>query len=148
MLVLATFSFGLSFFAYGILLVPFLLVLFLFGIAFGIFGSGLVLRFGPAAEWFIWPIPAMLSPFAGVFYPLSTLPWWMRAISRILPPSYVFEGIRAIVSGGAVSGNNRANSLEYIRRRQDTRDQTHPPGTWRADKRRRRRAKEWRESAR
>ncbi len=104
MLVLATVCFGLSFFAYGILLVPFLLVLFLFGIAFGIVGSGLVLRFGPAAEWFIWPIPAMLSPFAGVFYPLSTLPWWMRAVSRILPPSYVFEGIFAIVSGGAVSG--------------------------------------------
>jgi ABC-2 type transport system permease protein len=52
----------------------------------------------------VWPIPAILSPFAGVFYPLSTLPWWMRLISRILPPSYVFEGMRAIVSGGRASG--------------------------------------------
>ena len=105
MLVLATSLFGLRFFAYGLILVPFLLVLFLFGIAFGIIGSALVLRFGPASEWFIWPIPAILSPFAGVFYPLSTLPWWMRLISRILPPSYVFEGMRAIVSGGAASGS-------------------------------------------
>jgi ABC-2 type transport system permease protein len=104
MLGLSTVLFGLSFFAYGLLLVPFLLVLFLFGIAFGIIGSALVLRFGPAAEWFVWPIPAILSPFAGVFYPLSTLPWWMRLISRILPPAYVFEGMRAIVSGGAASG--------------------------------------------
>jgi len=104
MLVLATSLFGLRFFAYGLILVPFLLVLFLFGIAFGIIGSALVLRFGPASEWFIWPIPAILSPFAGVFYPLSTLPWWMRLISRILPPAYVFEGMRAIVSGGAASG--------------------------------------------
>jgi len=104
MLVLSTALFGLSFFAYGLILVPFLLVLFLFGIAFGIVGSALVLRFGPASEWFVWPIPAILSPFAGVFYPLSTLPWWMRLISRILPPSYVFEGMRAIVSGGAASG--------------------------------------------
>jgi ABC-2 type transport system permease protein len=104
MLVLSTALFGLSFFAYGLILVPFLLVLFLFGIAFGIVGSALVLRFGPASEWFVWPIPAILSPFAGVFYPLSTLPWWMRLVSRVLPPAYVFEGMRAIVSGGRASG--------------------------------------------
>jgi ABC-2 type transport system permease protein len=103
MLVLATTVFGLSFFIYGILLLPFILVLFLCGIALGVFGSALVLRLGPATEWFIWPIPALLSPFAGVFYPLSTLPRWMQFISHILPQSYVFETMRAIISGGAVS---------------------------------------------
>jgi len=103
MVVLATTVFGLSFFTYGVMLVPFLIVLFLFGIAFGIFGSAIVLRLGPASEWFIWPIPAMLSPFAGVFYPLSTLPKWMQAIGHLLPPSYVFEGMRAIVSGRLAS---------------------------------------------
>ena len=79
--------FGLSFFVYGAVLVPFLLVLFLFGIALGILGSAIVLRLGPASEWFVWPIPALLSPFAGVFYPLSTLPRWMQFIARLLPPS-------------------------------------------------------------
>ena len=69
----------------------------------GIIGCALVLRLGPSAEWFIWPIPAFLSPFAGVFYPISTLPHWMQYISRLLPPSYVFEGMRAIVSGGGAS---------------------------------------------
>jgi ABC-2 type transport system permease protein len=103
MLVLATTVFGLSFLSYGVALVPFLLVLFLFGIALGIVACGLVLRFGPAAEWFVWPIPAILSPFAGVFYPLSTLPAWMRGIAYALPPSYVFEGVRAIVSGDSAS---------------------------------------------
>jgi ABC-2 type transport system permease protein len=99
MLIVATLAFGLSFLSYGIALFPFLLVLFLFGIAMGVFGSSLVLRLGPAAEWFIWPIPAMVSPFAGVFYPLSTLPAWMRAIARIIPPSYVLESTRAIAAG-------------------------------------------------
>jgi ABC-2 type transport system permease protein len=103
MLLLATIVFGLSFFVYGLTLVPFLLVLFLFGATLGILGSALVLRLGPAAEWFVWPIPAIISPFAGVFYPISTLPHWMQAISRVLPPSYVFEGLRGIVHGGAVS---------------------------------------------
>src|SRR5215467_14101777 len=98
MLLLATGVFGLSFFVYGAMLAPFVLVLFLVGIALGIFAVALVLRLGPASEWFIWPIPAVLSPFAGVFYPLSTLPHWMRLISYLLPPSYVFESMRAILA--------------------------------------------------
>lgn len=105
MLVLATALFGLSFFVYGLMLIPFLLVLFLFGIALGIVASAMVLRFGPASEWFVWPIPALMSPFVGVFYPIATLPVWMRYISYVLPPSYVFEGMRAIVSGGEASLN-------------------------------------------
>jgi ABC-2 type transport system permease protein len=97
MLVLATAVFGLSFFMYGVLLVPYLMVLFLFGIALGVIGCGIVLRLGPASEWFIWPIPALISPLAGVFYPISTLPAWMQYLARLLPPSYVFENMRAIV---------------------------------------------------
>lgn len=103
MIVLASTIFGLSFLAYGIALVPFLLVLFLFGIALGVLGAATVLRFGPASEWFIWPIPALVSPFAGVFYPIGTLPRWMQYICRALPPSYVFENVRAIVGGQALS---------------------------------------------
>src|SRR5205823_3670291 len=66
MLALATLAFGLSFFSYGLALLPFLLTLFLFGIAMGVAACAIVLRFGPAAEWLIWPIPAMAAPFAGV----------------------------------------------------------------------------------
>jgi ABC-2 type transport system permease protein len=105
MLVLATMVFGLSFFTYGAMLVPYLLVLFLFGIALGITGSAIVLRLGPASEWFIWPIPALLSPFAGVFYPVRTLPQWMQYLSHLLPPSYVFENMRRIILGGSASGS-------------------------------------------
>jgi ABC-2 type transport system permease protein len=103
MLFLATAAFGLSFLAYGLALIPFVLTLFLFGIALGIFGAAIVLRFGPASEWLIWPIPSLISPFAGVFYPLSTLPVWMQAIAHLLAPSYVFEGMRGVVSGHGAS---------------------------------------------
>lgn len=102
MLVVASAVFGLSMLTYGAMLVPFLLVLFLFGIALGIAGAAMVLRLGPSAEWFVWPIPAVVSPFAGVFYPLATLPEWMQLIARALPPSYVFEGMRTIVAGGVM----------------------------------------------
>lgn len=103
MFVLATTVFGLSFASYGLLIIPFLIVLFMFGIALGIAASALVLRLGPAAEWFIWPIPAIISPFVGVLYPVTILPQWMQFISRLLPPSYVFESLRNIVFGREVS---------------------------------------------
>ncbi len=103
MLVLATTVFGLPIFAYGLALIPFVMVLFLSGIALGIFGAAIVLRLGPASEWLIWPIPSVLSPFVGVFYPLSTLPGWMQVIGRLLAPSYVFEGMRNIVAGKGAS---------------------------------------------
>jgi ABC-2 type transport system permease protein len=99
MIVVATAVFGLSFTVYGLMAIPFILVLFLFGMALGIVGSAIVLRLGPAAEWFVWPIPALLSPLAAVYYPLATLPAWMQALARLLPPSYVFEGMRAVVAG-------------------------------------------------
>jgi ABC-2 type transport system permease protein len=108
MLVLATWLFALPFFSMGLLLLPFLLVLFLFGIGLGVLASAMVLRLGPASEWLVWPIPALLSPFAGVFYPLSTLPPWMRAVGHALPPSYVFENMRSLVSGNGYSGSGLA----------------------------------------
>ena len=104
MLVVSTTVFGLSFFEYGVLLVPFLLVLFVFGIALGTLAISLVMRYGPAAEWFVWPIPALVSPFAGVFYPIGTLPAWMQGVSKVLPPSYVFESIRSVLAHRSVSG--------------------------------------------
>ena len=99
MLTLATLVFGLHFFSLGIALVAFLLLLFVFGITLGILGSAMVLRLGPASEWLIWPLPAVLAPFAAVFYPLATLPQWMQWIALCLPPSYVFEGMRALLAG-------------------------------------------------
>jgi ABC-2 type transport system permease protein len=96
MIAVARAAFGLSLALYGAALAGFLAILFVFGIALGIVATAIVLWLGPAAEWLIWPIPALLTPFAGVFYPLSTLPAWMQAVARALPPSYVFEAARAI----------------------------------------------------
>ena len=99
MLALATGVFGLEFFAMGLSLVAYLAILFVFGITLGVFGSAVVLRLGPASEWLLWPLPAVLAPFAAVFYPLSTLPGWMQWVSHALPPAYVFEGMRSLLAG-------------------------------------------------
>ncbi len=100
MLALASIAFGLNWFALGFMCMPFLLILFLFGIALGVLGCAIVLRFGPAAECYIWSVPAFIAPFAGVFYPLSTLPQWLQYVAHMLPPSYVFEGMRSVIAGG------------------------------------------------
>jgi ABC-2 type transport system permease protein len=104
MLVLATTIFGLPFLSFGGLILPFLFILFLTGIALGILSAAIVLRLGPASEWFVWIIPATLSPFAAVFYPLSSLPQWMRVVARAIPPSYVFEGMRGSITQGTLAG--------------------------------------------
>ncbi|MFP5208012.1 MAG: ABC transporter permease [Acidobacteriota bacterium] len=104
MIAVSTAAFGLNFAAYGAMLLPFILVLFLNGMALGVAAIAIVLRFGPAAEWFVWPIPALLAPFACVYYPLATLPAPMQWFARLLPPSYVFEGMRAVVSGHVFNG--------------------------------------------
>ena len=104
MLLLAKGIFHLELFSLGLPLLAFLMVLFVFGISLGIFASALVLRFGPASEWLMWPLPALLSPFVAVFYPLSVLPHWMQWVSLALPPSYVFEGMRTLLAGRSFPG--------------------------------------------
>lgn len=103
MLILASAAFGFILFQFGILLVPFIAILFIFGLALGVFTAAFVLRLGPAAEWIAWPLPFFLQPFAGVFYPIAVLPGALQIISKFVPPSYVFEGMRSFLFSGTVS---------------------------------------------
>ncbi|QQG38282.1 MAG: ABC transporter permease [Candidatus Kaiserbacteria bacterium] len=101
MVAIAYLVFGFSFAAVGPSLLLFLITLFFFGISLGVFGASIVLRFGPSGEWWVWPMTALLSPLMGVFYPISVLPQWMQFFSALLPPTYVFEGLRAILLQGS-----------------------------------------------
>lgn len=101
MIAIAWPAFGYNALAAGLMLLPFMVILLVFGIAMGVFVSGVVFRLGPTAEWLGWPIPLVLSLFAGVYYPLSTLPPALRMIAKIIPPSYVFESFRAILTTGS-----------------------------------------------
>jgi ABC-2 type transport system permease protein len=96
-------AFGYDLFKIGLLLLPFITILFVFGMAMGIFITAVIFRFGPSAEWVGWPIPMVLSLFSGVFYPIATLPSFMQAFAAFLPSSYVFESMRSVVSGQASS---------------------------------------------
>src|SRR3989338_7914394 len=82
---------------YGPLLIPFIAVLFMFGLALGIFTSSLILRFGSAAEILAWSIPFLFQPFSAVFYPVGALPRFLQPISKMFPATHVFEGMRSLV---------------------------------------------------
>lgn len=94
---LASSAFGFNLLTVGLPLLLLLLVLFLFGLALGILTISLILRFGPSAEWFAWIMPFLLSPLSGVFYPITILPETLQIASKIVPLSYVFEGLREVV---------------------------------------------------
>lgn len=95
----------------GFLLLPFMLILLIFGIAMGIFVSAIIFRLGPSAEWLGWPVPMVLSIFAGVYYPISTLPETLRVFAKLIPPAYVFESMRSILATGIFSGDLISNLI-------------------------------------
>jgi len=103
MIIIAGLAFGYNIFKLGIYLLPFILILFIFGMAMGIFVSGSIFRLGPSAEWLGWPIPLVLSIFSGVYYPVSALPFALQIFSKVIPASYVFDSMRSLIANGAFS---------------------------------------------
>ena len=59
--------------------------------------SGVLLRNGMGAESLAWTVMFVLMPLTCVYYPVSVLPDWLQPIAWVLPPTYVFEGMRALV---------------------------------------------------
>ena len=59
--------------------------------------SGLVLRNGLGAESIVWTVMFGLMPLACVYYPVTVLPHWLQLVAWTLPPTYVFEGMRALL---------------------------------------------------
>jgi ABC-2 type transport system permease protein len=94
-LALAFFSFNL--YAFGFALAAFFMNLILTSWAVGIFVSGIVLRNGMGAESMAWTIMFLLLPLTCVYYPVAVLPGWLQALAWALPPTYVFEGMRALL---------------------------------------------------
>jgi ABC-2 type transport system permease protein len=66
----------------------------------GLVSTGVVLRWGLGAETFAWLIAFVFLPLCCVYYPVTTLPGWLQPVALALPPTYVFEGLRAIVLHG------------------------------------------------
>jgi ABC-2 type transport system permease protein len=94
---LAIAFFGFNLYGLGFALVAFFFNLMLTSWAIGIFVSGLILRNGMGAENLAWSIMFLFMPLTCVYYPVTTLPVWLQPVAWALPPTYVFEGMRALL---------------------------------------------------
>lgn len=92
--------FAYSIFEIGLPLVAFYAVLTMTGWAAGLLMSAMLIRFGLAAESFAWASIFVLAPVCGVYYPIAVLPHWLQLVAWALPPTHVFEGMRAVVIDG------------------------------------------------
>jgi len=97
MTLLAIFFFHFNFYSLGLPLIAFFCNLIFTSWSLGIFVSGLVLRNGLGAESIVWTLMFGILPLACVYYPVSVLPHWLQIVAWILPPTYVFEGMRALL---------------------------------------------------
>jgi ABC-2 type transport system permease protein len=97
MVVMAAMFFDFNMLSLGIALVAFFCNLILTSWAVGIVVSGLVVRNGMGAESLAWTLVFILLPLACVYYPVSVLPVWLQPVAWLLPPTYVFEGMRALM---------------------------------------------------
>ena len=95
LLAIAFFDFNL--WSLGLALAAFFANLMLTSWAIGIFVAGLLLRNGMGAEGMAWTIMFLFLPLTCVYYPVSVLPDWLQYVAWSLPPTYVFEGMRALL---------------------------------------------------
>jgi ABC-2 type transport system permease protein len=95
--ILAMVFFGFNLYGLGLALAVFFINLILTSWAVGILVSGIVLRNGMGAESMAWTIMFLLLPLTCVYYPVAILPVWLQPVAWSLPPTYVFEGMRALL---------------------------------------------------
>lgn len=104
MLAWALYQFNL--FIFGFYLILFMLNLLIFGWTLGFFTTGIILRFGSAAQVLAFGLVFLLQPFSAVFYPVSVLPQGLQYVAQFLPATHVFEGMRAVIATGTLSVSN------------------------------------------
>ena len=90
--------FDFSIFDLGWAFVAFYALQLMTGWWMGVLMAAALLRFGLGVEWLIWMGTWLLAPFTGAYYPVTVLPEWLQTIAWMLPPTYVFEGMRAILN--------------------------------------------------
>jgi len=94
---LAMAFFGFNLYGLGLALAAFFANLILTSWAVGIVVAGVLLRNGMGAESLAWTLMFVIMPLTCVYYPVNVLPGWLQLVAWALPPTYVFEGMRALI---------------------------------------------------
>jgi len=110
---LALAFFGFNFWSLGLPIIAFFINLIFTSWAIGIFVAGLLLRNGLGAESMAWTIMFLFLPLTCVYYPVTVLPHWLQYVAWSLPPTYVFEGMRALLIQHVFRGDLMLEALAF-----------------------------------
>ena len=86
----------------GFAFLPLFANLLLFGWWVGIGVTALILYFGRQIQSFAWGFIVLLHPISCVYYPLETLPSFLQPIAKSLPTTWIFEGMRVVLTKGSL----------------------------------------------
>ena len=109
--VLAWILYKTNIFTYGFYTLPFLFLLLLSGWWIGFLIASIIIRYGSRVQTLAWSVPWILAPFSAIYYPVEILPGWAQGIAQFLPTSYIFEGMRQVISTGVLDWNKVYISL-------------------------------------
>lgn len=97
--------FGFNLWGLGFPLILFFVNLIFTAWAVSLVVAGLILRHGLGAESLAWTAIFIMMPLSAVFYPVAVLPPAAQTVAWVFPPSYVFEGMRALLIEGVFRGD-------------------------------------------
>lgn len=92
--------YSLNVFNVGFVFIPFAASLVIFGWMISFLSSSAIIFWGHKVEMLAWMIGFLFAPFSAVFYPIEVLPEWAQMISWCLPTTYIFQGMRCILTTG------------------------------------------------
>jgi ABC-2 type transport system permease protein len=69
----------------------------------GVAVTGLIFRYTTKFQTLAWSFAGLLMPLSCVFYPLNSLPGFLRPIAWLLPTTHSFEGMRQVINQGEFS---------------------------------------------
>jgi len=103
--------FGFNFWSLGFATAAFFANLIITSWSIGLVASGMVLKNGLGAESLAWSMTFLLLPLCCVYYPVAVLPEWLQWIALSLPPTHVFEGLRALILESRFDGGAMITAL-------------------------------------
>lgn len=96
--------FNFNFFSLGIFIPVILLLAMLCSLIIGIVSLSLVLFFGMRVDFLVWSLTDMVVFISGVYYSITVFPPPVQFISHLFPVIYVFDGMRAVLTGLNATG--------------------------------------------
>jgi ABC-2 type transport system permease protein len=93
--------YSLNVFSVGWMFLPFAVSLIIFGWTISFIASSAIIYWGHRVEMLAFMVAFLFAPFSAVFYPIEILPEWARTISWCLPTTYIFQGMRSILTSGS-----------------------------------------------